>query len=231
MATTSPASGPEHRDARGRRRLSVDARYEQLLGVAAEVFAQHPYERAQIELIANRAGASPSLIYHYFPNKRALFAAVVERADDELGRMTEIPMDLPPLQRFRAGLDGYLTYVQRYEHAYRAMHHGHGSGDPAIQATIERNIRRQVDRITAGLALSRPAPPALDLALRGVLALITASCLDWLEHRQISREHLREMLVHAVLGAITGGLAADTRPATDDDLARALRSTQNTRQP
>jgi AcrR family transcriptional regulator len=198
-----------------RKRLSVEDRTRQLLEIAAEVFATVPYDVAEVEEIARRAGVSGSLIYHYFPTKRALFAAVVDQAIEELGRMTEPPVDQPPLERFRAGLDGYIDYVQRYEHAYRAMHRGRQSGDASVRAAIERNAQRQIARICAIFHPEGPPAPALELAVRGGLALTIAICLDWLEHRQIDREHLRELLIHAYHGAIKGATATPESTAAE----------------
>jgi len=60
-----------------RRRLSPDARRTELLTLGAEVFGQRPYDEVRIDEISERAGVSRALMYHYFPDKRAFFAAVV----------------------------------------------------------------------------------------------------------------------------------------------------------
>ncbi|MFR9752305.1 TetR/AcrR family transcriptional regulator [Nocardia sp. 004] len=207
---------------RPRRRMVVDERYDQLLSVATEIFAHHPYEQAQMELIAERACASTSLIYHYFPNKRALFAAVVDRAIEELGRMTEPPDDLPPLDRCRAGVDGYIDYVLAYEHAYRAMHRGRDSGDARVTAAIQRNNRRQIERVTSVLSPGQPAQPALETAIRGWNAFIIATCLDWLDNRQLTRVELRELIMHAFIGALRGALSGAAQPVADSDLTALI---------
>ena len=133
--------------------------------------------------------------------------------------MTAIPTDRPPLDGLRAGLDGYIDYVQEYEHAYRAMHRGRESGDRRVRAAIERNTQRQIDRVSEVLSPDQPLPPVMELAIRGALALTIATCLDWLYRRQVSREHLREMLVHAYLGALLGALHGDANPVTEGQVA------------
>jgi AcrR family transcriptional regulator len=202
--------------------MSVDARQRQLLEIAAEVFATAPYEEAQIEEIARRADVAPSLIYHYFRNKRDLFAAVVDMAIEELGRMTAPNPELPPLERFRAALDAYIDYVQLFEHAYRAMHRGRHSGDARVQAAIERNTKRQIERICVVFFPNGDAPAVLELAARGALALNVEACLHWLEHRQITRAELRELLVDSYMGAVRGALAPTTTPETETELDRLI---------
>ena len=47
-----------------KRRLSTDARREQLLASGARLLAQRPYDEVSIEEIARAAGVSKGLLYH-----------------------------------------------------------------------------------------------------------------------------------------------------------------------
>ena len=76
-----------------RRRLSPEDRRAELLSLGAEVFGKRPYDEVRIDEIAERAGVSRALMYHYFPDKRAFFAAVVR---DEADRLYEATSDLAP---------------------------------------------------------------------------------------------------------------------------------------
>src|SRR5271166_5527703 len=71
-----------------RRRLSPDDRRAELLALGAEIFGQRPYDEVRIDEIAERAGVSRALMYHYFPDKRAFFAAVVKDEADRLYETT-----------------------------------------------------------------------------------------------------------------------------------------------
>src|SRR5271154_7481747 len=71
-----------------RRRLSPEDRRAELLALGAEVFGQRPYDDVRIDEIAERAGVSRALMYHYFPDKRAFFAAVVKDEADRLYEAT-----------------------------------------------------------------------------------------------------------------------------------------------
>lgn len=70
--------------ATARRRLSPQDRRAELLALGAEVFGKRPYDEVRIDEIAERAGVSRALMYHYFPDKRAFFAAVVKDEADRL---------------------------------------------------------------------------------------------------------------------------------------------------
>jgi TetR/AcrR family transcriptional regulator len=54
-----------------------------LLNAAEEVFAEHGFDGARVDDIAEKAGYNKSLIFQYFDDKLGLYAAVVRRADDQ----------------------------------------------------------------------------------------------------------------------------------------------------
>src|SRR6476660_7577743 len=74
-----------------RRRLSPDDRRNELLALGAEVCGHRPYDEVRIDEIAERAGVSRALMYHYFPDKRAFFAAVVRAEGERLFEATNNP--------------------------------------------------------------------------------------------------------------------------------------------
>lgn len=53
---------------------------EQVLKGAHEIFMAHGYEGANVDAIAKAAHVSKATLYSYFPDKRALFAAVAQAA-------------------------------------------------------------------------------------------------------------------------------------------------------
>jgi AcrR family transcriptional regulator len=53
------------------------ARRQQILDAAAGVFAARGFDGTSIADICNAAGTSPGNLYHYFPSKRDIFAAVL----------------------------------------------------------------------------------------------------------------------------------------------------------
>src|SRR5437879_6222914 len=63
-----------------RRRLSVDQRRAELLRIGMELFSTRAYEEIWVEEIAELAGISRGLLYHYFPTKRDFYVAVSRAA-------------------------------------------------------------------------------------------------------------------------------------------------------
>ena len=135
--------------AESRRRLSPDDRRNELLALGAEVFGQRPYDEVRIDEIAERAGVSRALMYHYFPDKRAFFAAVVRAEGERLFEATNAPPD--PGQRLfdqlRAGVLAYLRYDEEHPHGAWAAYMGMGRSDPILRGIEDIDNDRQANRI------------------------------------------------------------------------------------
>lgn len=70
----NPSGGPP----RWRRRK--DARPQEIVAAAMEVFAERGFAAARLEEVAARAGVSKGTLYLYFPSKDELFKAVIRAA-------------------------------------------------------------------------------------------------------------------------------------------------------
>ncbi|WP_433526063.1 TetR/AcrR family transcriptional regulator [Nocardia pseudovaccinii] len=73
--------GPPIRRAAGRpTRAQAEARHEELLDTALDLFLEHGYELATIEMIAGRVNMTKRTVYARYPDKASLFLAAVRRA-------------------------------------------------------------------------------------------------------------------------------------------------------
>lgn len=57
-----------------------DIRREELLGIAANLFARAGYDATSVDDIIREAGLSKGAFYHYYPSKEALLEALASRA-------------------------------------------------------------------------------------------------------------------------------------------------------
>ncbi len=191
-----------------KRRLSTDARREQLLAAGARLLAERPYDEVSIEEIARAAGVSKGLLYHYFPTKRDFLIAAIERGQEELAELTAPDPDLPPAEQLGASLDRFLDFVEEHEAAYAAIFRSRGGGDPAIQAALEAGRQQRMDGVINSLASWEAAPadvertPTLETAIQGWFFFVEGAVLRWLERRDIERTELRELLALALIGAL-----------------------------
>ncbi|MFF4910352.1 MULTISPECIES: TetR/AcrR family transcriptional regulator [unclassified Streptomyces] len=193
---------------RTRRRLSTEERREQLLSVGARLFSESPYDDVWIEQVAEIAGVSRGLLYHYFPTKRDFFLAVVERESERMLQMTEAVPGVPAREQLTANLDIFLEYVHAHAHGFRAFHRADAAGDQAVRRVYQRALGAQERQILAALARDpelgpiAQARPDLRLAVRGWLAFTTAVCLEWLRGSELTREQVRDLCARALLGVI-----------------------------
>ncbi len=74
-------------------------RRQQILNAAAACFVREGFHGASIARIAKAAGMSPGNLYHFFPGKEAMIAALVQqRLDQSLALFAEIEAAEDPLQ-------------------------------------------------------------------------------------------------------------------------------------
>jgi len=191
-----------------RRRLSTDERREQLLSAGGELLGRRPYDEVSIEEIAAAAGVSKGLLYHYFPTKKDFVLAALDRGQQELAELTAPDSDLPPAAQLSASLDRFLDFVEDHEAAYTAIFRSRGGGDPEIQAVLEAGRQQRMDTVIESLADWEAAPasvertPAMETAVQGWFFFIEGAVLRWLEHRDIDRTELRELLSLALIGSL-----------------------------
>lgn len=77
---TNPGPDPTSDDDPPRWRRRKDARPQEIVTAAMEVFAERGFAAARLEEVAARAGVSKGTLYLYFPSKDELFKAVIRAA-------------------------------------------------------------------------------------------------------------------------------------------------------
>jgi AcrR family transcriptional regulator len=183
-------------------RLHVDERRRQLLELGAELFARHSFAELSMARIAREAGISKALLYHYFPSKQDLFVATLREAAEEVSRRTEPDPALPPADALAGSLDAFLAWIEENELAYRKLMESAGSV-PEVGALIDEVRDRTSARILAEVGAGDPPPPRLRAVTRAWLWFMDGAILDWLEHRDLERGELRDLLLGSLAGAMT----------------------------
>ena len=96
---------------KSRREESVEATREALLDSATALFAEKGFAATSLDDVATAARVTKGALYHHFPGgKAALFEAVFEVVDADLGERIAraIPAGATPWEVVHAGLDAYL---------------------------------------------------------------------------------------------------------------------------
>lgn len=105
-------------------RVEQEDRRSRILEAAFEEFSARGYEGATIKGIAGRAELrSAALIYWYFPNKEALFGAVLAERVPVLRAVMDLEalMDEPPREVLRRLGRAYLLFDERNTRALRLV--------------------------------------------------------------------------------------------------------------
>jgi AcrR family transcriptional regulator len=190
------------------RRLGVEERRRQLLEQGAELFTRFSYDELSMRQIAKEVGISKALLYHYFPSKQAFFQATLGQAAEQLRARTEPDPDLPPLEQLRGSLEAFLELIDENDLAYRKLMET-ATSTSEVRELVDDVRTRTAARILEGL-YGDDVPPKAQIAVHGWLWFMDGACLNWIEHRDISRDELRDQLLGTLLGALT---AADAVPA------------------
>ncbi len=204
-----------------RRRLSPDERRTELLTLGAEVFGQRPYDEVRIDEIAERAGVSRALMYHYFPDKRAFFAAVLRAESERLFEATNTPPD-PGLNLFdqlREGVLAYLRYYEQNPNVAWAAYVGAGRSDPVLRGIEDVDNDRQAERIVAGLGgdqLDSEVERDLRVVVYGWLAFVLELCRQRMIDPSTDIEVVADACTHALLDTVA------RVPGIPDELAEAI---------
>ncbi len=193
-----------------RRRLSPDDRRSELLALGAKVFGERPYDEVRIDEIAERAGVSRALMYHYFPDKRAFFAAVVKAEGDRLFEATNFP-PVPGqtiFEQLRSGVLAYLHYDEQHPHGAWAAYVGMGTSDPVLRGIEDTDNERQINRLlgrmneTLGSDLDSKVERDVRITMYGWLAMTMEMCRQRILDPSIDAGQIADTCAHALLDMV-----------------------------
>ncbi|MBW5424678.1 TetR family transcriptional regulator [Streptomyces sp. BG9H] len=210
-----------------RRRMGVEERRQQLIGVALDLFSHRSPDDVSIDEIAAAAGISRPLVYHYFPGKLSLYEAALRRAAEDLAGRFEEPREGPLGERLLRVMGRFLSFVDEHGPGFSALMRGGpavSAGGPCARETVSTttalidSVRQAAyDQILAHLGVTEP-PARLELVVRSWISLAESTALLWLDGRRIPRAELERQLVHdfAALTAVSA--------AYDEEMAELLRA-------
>jgi AcrR family transcriptional regulator len=196
---------------------ATPARREELLAIGRKLFAHHAYDDVSIDEIAAAAGVAKGLVYYYFKSKRGLYLATIAAEAEELLALAQPDPALPPAERLRRTLDYYLSFAKESADRYRALVVAGLGSDPEVREIRDRERGEFLRLISEGVAHQREPSPALRAALEGWLSFVEGVSLDWIAHRDLEQERVRDLLVAALAGSLQAALAVD--PTLEIDFA------------
>ncbi|CAL9423968.1 TetR/AcrR family transcriptional regulator [Streptomyces sp. R1] len=192
-----------------RRRMGVEERRRQLIGVALELFSRRSPDEVSIDEIASAAGISRPLVYHYFPGKLSLYEAALQRASDDLAARFAEPRQGPLGARLLRVMGRYFDFVDEHGPGFSAlMRGGPAVGSSTTNALVDSVRQAAYVQILSHLDVVEP-PARLDLVVRSWISLAESTALIWLDGRRIPRAELEVQLVHDFAALLAVSAAQD----------------------
>jgi AcrR family transcriptional regulator len=191
-------------------RLSPQERRLQLLDLGARLFATRPVEDISIDVLAEEAGVSRGLLYHYFGNKQDFREAVIRHAVEGLVEQTAPPASGEPLERLTASVGVYVDYVLANLTGYRSLVRAAAGGSEEMRGIYEEARSALTDRIFREDSLGEHlrADPATRLVVRGWSALVEEMVLTWASDPTSTT---RDALVDTLVGALPALVGVTSR--------------------
>lgn len=189
-----------------RTRLAADDRRDGILAAARELYAVHPYSEVSVQQVAEAAGASSALVFHYFGSKPGLYTAVVTDAIAILGAAQReadaaLPAHSSSRDHVRTSLLIYLDHIASHPTTWAWPLRG--GVEPAEAQEVRRRARATyVQTLVSLLGVGDWARH--HYALWGYFGFLDEACLAWVEKGCPAAD--RGLLVDAALGALEGAL-------------------------
>ncbi|MDT9699436.1 TetR/AcrR family transcriptional regulator [Streptomyces sp. P17] len=186
--------------ARGTERSA--ARRAELIAIGRSLFADTSYDALSMDDIARQAHVAKGLIYYYFQSKRGYYLAIIHDSVADLVTYAASGVELPPVERVHRTIDSYLRYAEHNQAAYRTIVSGGVGFDTEVHA-IRDGVREAIVATIAEGAYGRTdISPLARMGLLAWVCSVEGAALDWMDHPELSRDTMRELLVKTLGGAL-----------------------------
>ena len=131
-------------------RLSADARREQILDVAIEVFGRAGFHGASMNDIADAAGVTKPVLYQHFDSKNDLYSALLDEVGARLlSAITKATADAADgREQTERGFRAYFRWVAQRHDEFMLLF----GGSARYTEEFESRIRRITDDAAAAIA-------------------------------------------------------------------------------
>ena len=182
---------------------------ERILEAAADVFADKGYAGAAVDDIVRASDTSKGSFYFHFPNKRGIFAALLDHLTDRLFARVEAAVggEGDPIRKLDAALAAALTaFAQRKRLARLLLVEAAGLGhamDEHLMQVHERFIALIRRNLDAAVAAGRIAPLDTRIAATAWMGALNEVVIRWLHGAEPAQLQdaipaLRQILLRSV---------------------------------
>ncbi|MGC7097982.1 TetR/AcrR family transcriptional regulator [Amycolatopsis lurida] len=189
--------------------MSREARRDDLIAAALDLFSTSAPEQVSVDDIAARADVSRPLFYRYFSSIRELQVAALRTVTDGLIDRLAVSAEGAPLDRLRAVVRGLIAVAGEYRAGYIALlRSGSVIATSETEALVDQVRNRAVELILAEAEVAEPSPLLL-LTLRCWTAVVEGTLLNWLQEGAPPRDELDTWLVDQLVAMLAVTAAHD----------------------
>ncbi|WP_330232622.1 TetR/AcrR family transcriptional regulator [Nocardia sp. NBC_00508] len=171
-------------------RRSADDRRRQLIGIGLGMLLDRPWHQITVDAVAQQAGISRGLLFHYFPTKQDYYAQLVRAAAQRFLRGTGPDPDAAdPLASMIANFVGYM---RRRSGPLVSLLRAAGQ-DPVLESIMERMHDELTDRVFDALGRAEPTT-AERLVVRSWWAMAEDLTVQWLARADVDQNLLDRLL-------------------------------------
>lgn len=195
-----------------RRRLSPEQRRDALLDAGEKVFSARPFEEISMQDVAEAAGVTRQLLYHYYPTKAEFFGALWARAHERL-RSPAARRRTPATVRdfVEVALRGYLDFYAGHLPLVLIANRSAIAREPAVRGPVEGTFALMCAAILDAAGSRGTRRRRAEVAFDAWIAFVRESALaTYLDGRISPRANL--VLCMAAFDATVGAHADLTRP-------------------
>jgi AcrR family transcriptional regulator len=182
------------------------------------LFAERSFNDVWIEQVAEAAGVSRGLVYHYFPNKQEYFSAIVLHGLQSAFDISSPDLSRPPDTWVMDGIDNLFSLAEQNADVFRAVYTSRYALDDDVQAAIQEGRELQLVRICNVVTPGVEPSDTFRYALEGWSAMLDALLLEWLDGRATDRSKLVKLAAGSLAGTIGTALALDGHAERINDL-------------
>jgi AcrR family transcriptional regulator len=198
---------------RSRARLPPATRREEILDVAARLFAERGYAAVSASEVARHAGITPGLLHHYFGGKRGLFETLVERLGPQIIETIRVDSQRTVRVRTRSFAASWLKWIDANRQIWLATA---GLDENLVEAELRAIVdgirERGIDSLIADYPATLSDEPQIRLMLRSFLAFNRVVVHSWL-NGDTSRTDAERLLADTLHSLITTVAPKLNRPA------------------
>jgi AcrR family transcriptional regulator len=196
-------------------RLNPEARRAQLIELGVEMLATRTLDELSVEDIAQQAGISRGLLFHYFASKQEFHLEVARAAAQELIRRTAPDESKAPIEALYGSLHAFIDYVEENPDNYKSLVRGAASGDAEMRRIFDATRATLAQRVLSVVAeMGLQMGPRAELAVHGWVAFVEECVIRWIDSRPFDRDALQDLLAKSLPGVVLA--------STDDEIGSLM---------